>query len=75
MFELTPSFENLNQWEDFLKTSESDGKLKFPVTFHDSIEKIDETPDLLSLSPPKKKDKGVKTVDLGKKDKNKKGLF
>ena len=75
MFELTPSFEDLSQWEDSFGKAEADGKLKFPVTFHDKIEKIVEVPDLLSLEPPKRKEKGVKVVELGKKNKNKKGLF
>jgi len=75
MFELTPSFENLDLWEDSIGKPEADGKLKFPVTFHDKIEKINEVPDLLSLEPPKKKEKTVKVVELGKKNKNKKGLF
>ena len=75
MFELTPSSEDLTLWEDSLGKAESDGKLKFPVTFHDKIEKIVEVPDLLSLEPPKKKEKSIKVVDLGKKNKNKKGLF
>lgn len=75
MFEITPSFEDLTLWEDSLGKAEADGKLKFPVTFHDKIEKIGEVPDLLSLEPPKKKEKSIKVVDLGKKNKNKKGLF
>lgn len=54
---------------------EEKGKLKFPVTFHDDLKTIGETPDLLSLEPPKKKEKQIKVIELGKKDKNKKGLF
>jgi hypothetical protein len=37
MFEINPSFENTIFWEDSLDKNESDGKLKFPVTFHDEI--------------------------------------
>ena len=71
MFEINPSFENTIFWEDSLDKNESDGKLKFPVTFHDEIPKIDEIEDQLTLPQPKKKDKVIKVVEISKKSKSK----
>ena len=71
MFEINPSFENTIFWEDSLDKNESDGKLKFPVTFHDEIPKIDEIEDQLTLPKPKKKDKVIRVVDISKKSKSK----
>ena len=71
MFEINPSFENTIFWEDSLDKNESDGKLKFPVTFHDEIPKIDEIEDQLTLPPPKKKDKVIKVIEISKKSKSK----
>lgn len=76
MFELNLSFENTQGWEESLDKKEADGKLKFPVTFHDTIPKIEEIEDHLTLSPPRKKETKAKVVELKKKnDKTKKGLF
>jgi len=75
MFELTPSFESMDQWEDYLDEKKPDGKLKHPVTFHDEIPAIQEIPDQLTLKEPKKKENKFKVVDLNKKNKDKKGLF
>jgi hypothetical protein len=75
MFEITPSFETMEKWEESLDSKHSDGKLKHPVTFHDKIPPIEEIPDQLTLKQPKKKETKVKVVDLGKKNKDKKGLF
>ena len=72
MFELSPF---MNSWEDSSGKSGPDGKLKFPVTFHDEMNPVEEIQDLLSLNPPKKKENKTKVVELGKKNKNKKGLF
>ena len=47
MFELNLSFENTQEWEESLDKKEADGKLKFPVTFHDTIPKIEEIEDHL----------------------------
>ena len=71
MFEINPSFENTICWEDSLDKNESDGKLKFPVTFHDEIPMIDEIEDQLTLPQPKKKDKVIKVVEISKKSKSK----
>ena len=71
MFEINPSFENTIFWEDSLDKNESDGKLKFPVTFHDEIPKIDEIEDQLTLPKPKKKDKVIRVVVISKKSKSK----
>ena len=71
MFEINPSFENTIFWEDSLDKNESDGKLKFPVTFHDEIPKIDEIEDQLTLPKPKKKDKVIRVVEISKKSKSK----
>ena len=71
MFEINPSFENTIFWEDSLDKNESDGKLKFPVTFHDEIPKIDEIEDQLTLPQPKKKDKVIKVIEISKKSKSK----
>ena len=71
MFEINPSFENTIFWEDSLDKNESDGKLKFPVTFHDEIPKIDEIEDQLTLPKPKKKDKVIKVIEISKKSKSK----
>jgi hypothetical protein len=71
MFEINPSFENTIFWEDSLDKNESDGKLKFPVTFHDEIPKIDEIEDQLTLPQPKKKDKIIRVVEIGKKSRTK----
>ena len=71
MFEINPSFENTICWEDSLYKNESDGKLKFPVTFHDEIPKIDEIEDQLTLPKPKKKDKVIRVVEISKKSKSK----
>jgi hypothetical protein len=71
MFEI----ENMELWEGSLDKVEGDGKLKFPVTFHDSIPPIEEIPNKLTLLPPKKKETKVKVVELGKNKKDKKGLF
>ena len=71
MFEINPSFENTIFWEDSLDKNESDGKLKFPVTFHDEIPRIDEIEDQLTLPQPKKKDKVIKVVEISKKSKSK----
>ena len=71
MFEINPSFENTIFWEDSLDKNESDGKLKFPVTFHDEIPKIDEIEDQLTLTKPKKKDKVIRVVEISKKSKSK----
>jgi hypothetical protein len=71
MFEINPSFENTICWEDSLDKNESDGKLKFPVTFHDEIPRIDEIEDQLTLPQPKKKDKVIKVVEISKKSKSK----
>jgi hypothetical protein len=57
------------------ENSTPDGKLKFPVTFHDELPTIGEIQNLLSLDPPKKKEQTIRVVELGKKNKNKKGLF
>lgn len=58
------------------KKQDPDGKLKFPVTFHEGmsrdLEKIEEN---IFLSPPKKKEKKVTVVELKNKNKDKKGLF
>ena len=62
------------QWKGPTGKSGPDGKLKFPITFHDQLVSIDEIQNL-SLTPPKKKEQIVKVVELGKKNKNKKGLF
>lgn len=75
MFETDPSFEDLKSWEESLEKMEISEKLKFPISFHDEMDKIKESPDLLSLPLPRKKEKSVKIVDLGKNNKNKKGLF
>lgn len=75
MFEINLSFDNTEFWEESLDKVEGDGKLKFPVTFHESIPPIEEMPDQLTLLPPKKKGTKVKVVDLGKNKKDKKGLF
>lgn len=76
MFEFNLSFEDTQEWEDSLDRKEADGKLKFPVTFHDTIPPIEEIEDHLTLSPPRKKETKVKVVELKKKnDKTKKGLF
>lgn len=76
MFELNLSFENTQGWEESLDKKEADGKLKFPVTFHDTIPKIEEIEDHLTLPPPRKKETKAKVVELKKKnDKTKKGLF
>lgn len=75
MFELNLSFENTQGWEESLDKKEADGKLKFPVTFHDTIPKIEEIEDHLTLSPPRKKETKAKVVELKKNDKTKKGLF
>jgi hypothetical protein len=66
-------FESLGG--DLPRVEDEKGKFKFPVTFHDGLESIEEAPDLLSLDPPKKKEKQIKVIELGKKNKNKKGLF
>ena len=71
MFEINPSFENTIFWEDSLDKNESGGKLKFPVTFHDEIPKIDEIEDQLTLPKPKKKDKVIRVVEISKKSKSK----
>lgn len=71
MFEINPSFENTICWEDSLDKNEADGKLKFPVTFHDEIPRIDEIEDQLTLPQPKKKDKVIKVVEISKKSKSK----
>ena len=71
MFEINPSFENTIFWEDSLDKNESDGKLKFPVTFHDEIPNIDEIEDQLTLPKPKKKDKVIRVVEISKKSKSK----
>lgn len=71
MFEINPSFENTIFWEDSLDKNESDGKLKFPVTFHDEIPKVDEIEDQLTLPQPKKKDKVIRVVEISKKSKSK----
>jgi hypothetical protein len=71
MFEINPSFENTILWEDSLDKNESDGKLKFPVTFHDEIPKIDEIEDQLTLPQPKKKDKIIRVVEISKKSRSK----
>ncbi len=71
MFEINPSFENTIFWEDSLDKNESDGKLKFPVTFHDEIPKIDEIEDRLTLPQPKRKDKVIKVIEISKKSKSK----
>jgi hypothetical protein len=71
MFEINPSFENTIFWEDSLDKNESDGKLKFPVTFHDEITKIDEIEDQLTLPQPKKKDKIIRVVEISKKSRSK----
>jgi hypothetical protein len=71
MFEINPSFENTIFWEDSLDKNESDGKLKFPVTFHDEIPKIDEIEDQLTLPQPKKKDKVIKVIEISKKSRSK----
>ena len=71
MFEINPSFENTIFWEDSLDKNESDGKLKFPVTFHDEIPKIDEIKDQLTLPQPKKKDKVIRVVEISMKSKSK----
>jgi len=71
MFEINPSFENTICWEDSLDKNESDGKLKFPVTFHDEIPKIDEIEDQLTLPQPKKKDKIIRVVEISKKSRSK----
>ena len=71
MFEINPSFENTICWEDSLDKNESDGKLKFPVTFHDEIPRVDEIEDQLTLPQPKKKDKVIKVVEISKKSKSK----
>ncbi len=60
---------------DLPKIKEEKGKLKFPVTFHDGLKSIEKLPDLLSLEPPRRKEKELKVINLGKKNKNKKGLF
>ena len=75
MFEINLSFENTEAWEESLDKVEGDGKLKFPVTFHEEIPKIEEIKDHLTLLPPKKKETKVKVVELGKNKKDKKGLF
>lgn len=76
MFDPNLSFENTQGWEESLDKKEADGKLKFPVTFHDTIPKIEEIEDHLTLSPPRKKETKAKVVELKKKnDKTKKGLF
>lgn len=75
MFEINLSFEDTEDWEKSLDKVEGDGKLKFPVTFHESIPPIEEIPDRLSLLPPKKKETRAKVVELGKNKKDKKGLF
>jgi len=71
MFEINPSFENTIFWEDSLDKNESDGKLKFPVTFHDEIPRIDEIEDQLTLPQPKKKHKVIKVVEISKKSRSK----
>jgi hypothetical protein len=71
MFEINPSFENTIFWEDSLDKNESDGKLKFPVTFHDGIPRIDEIEDQLTLPQPKKKDKIIRVVEISKKSRSK----
>lgn len=71
MFEINPSFENTIFWEDSLDKNESDGKFKFPVTFHDEMPKIDEIEEQLILHPPKKKDKSIRVIELGNKSKTK----
>ena len=71
MFEINPSFENTIFWEDSLDKNESDGKLKFPVTFHDEIPKIDEIEYQLTLPQPKKKDKVIKVIEISKKSRSK----
>lgn len=75
MFEINLSFEDTAMWEESLDKVEGDGKLKFPITFHEDIPRIDEIPDQLTLSPPRKQGKSVKVVQLGKNKKDKKGLF
>lgn len=76
MFEINPSFGTTKEWEDILDSDSQDGKLKFPVTFLEEIPPIEEIENQLTLSPPKKKDKIVKTVILGKKSKkDKNSLF
>jgi hypothetical protein len=75
MFEINLSFENTELWEESLDKVEGDGKLKFPVTFHDQIPPIEEIPDQLTLLPPKKQEKSVRVIQLGKNKKDKKGLF
>jgi hypothetical protein len=71
MFEINPSFENTIFWEDSLDKNESDGNLKFPVTFHYEIPRIDEIEDQLTLPQPKKKDKVIKVVEISKKSRSK----
>jgi hypothetical protein len=76
MFEINPSFGTTKEWEDILDSDSLDGKLKFPVTFFEDIPPIKEIENQLTLSPPKRKDKIVKTVTLGKKSKkDKNSLF
>lgn len=76
MFEINPSFGTTKEWEDILDSDSLDGKLKFPVTFFEDIPLIEEIENQLTLSPPKKKDKIVKTITLGKKSKkDKNSLF
>jgi len=73
MLELFPFLNSEEQ--EIEKKSLPDGKLKFPVTFHEKLPLIEEIQEFLSLDPPKKKEQSIKVVDLGKKNKNKKGLF
>ena len=77
MFDLDPSFEDSSAWEESLEKIESDGKFKFPISFHDPIESVDQIPNLLSLRPPVKREEKAKVVELKKKNKskNKKSLF
>jgi hypothetical protein len=76
MFEENISIDSSESWEEDLIKHDKSGKLKFPVTFHDELLTIGEIPEHLDISPPKKKETGVKTVNLKvKSSKNKTNLF
>jgi hypothetical protein len=76
MFEENISIDSSESWEEDLINHDKSGKLKFPVMFHDELLTIGEIPEQMDISPPKKRETGVKTVDLKvKSSKNKNNLF
>lgn len=72
MFEENISIDDSEAWEHSLIDKEGDGKLKFPVFFHDNLLDIGEIKDQMILSPPKKVETKVKIHDLNVKNKKSK---